>query len=167
MDADAIKNLKPPLLGMVDVLAFAALLTCFPSCLQYAAQFCNCNSLSTRWPRVWAAGNSDEQASTEMPCREACAAPITAATLLRRSTLVDMAVAPVRSTVLLSPQRKTAPCARPARWKDDVFRQVSWLAGLNPSSPSQALACKAQWQTEEGLAADSCGGSSGFDSPSE
>jgi len=24
---------------------------------------------------------------------------------------------------------------------------------------------KAQWQTEEGLAADSCGGSSGFDSP--
>jgi hypothetical protein len=24
---------------------------------------------------------------------------------------------------------------------------------------------KAQWQPEEGLAADSCGGSSGFDSP--
>src|SRR5262249_43644020 len=65
----------------------------------------------------------------------------------------------------LSPQRKTAPCARPARRKDDVFRQVSWLAGRNPSSPSQALLCKAQWQTEEGLAADSCGGSSGFASP--
>jgi len=39
----------------------------------------------------------------------------------------------------LSPQRKTAPSARPARRKDDVFRQVSWLAGLNPSPPSQAL----------------------------
>jgi hypothetical protein len=75
-----------------------------------------------------------------------------------------MAVAPIRSTVSpLSPQRKTAPRARPARRKDDVFRQVSWLAGLNPSPPSQALT--AQWQTEEGLSADSCGGSSGFDSP--
>ncbi len=65
----------------------------------------------------------------------------------------------------LSPQRKTAPCARPARRKDDLFRQVSWLAGHDPSPPSQALSHKAQWQTEEGLAADSCGGSSGFDSP--
>src|SRR5262249_53688872 len=67
----------------------------------------------------------------------------------------------------LSPQRKTAPCARPARRKDDVFRQVSWLAGRDPSPPSQALSHKAQWQPEEGLAADSCGGSSGFDSPWE
>src|SRR6516165_2046453 len=57
----------------------------------------------------------------------------------------------------LSPQRKTGPSARPARRKDDVFRQVSWLAGLNPSPPSQALQRKAQWQIEEGLAADSCG----------
>src|SRR6476619_3395616 len=77
-----------------------------------------------------------------------------------------MAVAPVRWTVSpLSPQRKTAPRARPARRKDDVSRQVSWLAGPQPSPPSQALMHKAQWQTEEGLAADSCGGSSGFDSP--
>jgi hypothetical protein len=44
-------------------------------------------------------------------------------------------------------------------------RQVSWLAGHDPSPPSQALMHKAQWQPEEGLAADSCGGSSGFDSP--
>jgi len=78
-----------------------------------------------------------------------------------------MAAAPIRSTVHLSSQRKTAPCARPARRKDDVFRQVSWLAGRNPSSPSQALMYKAQWQLEEGLAADSCGGSSGFVSPPE
>jgi hypothetical protein len=42
-----------------------------------------------------------------------------------------------------------------------VFRQVSWLAGLNPSSPSQALQRKAQWQIEEGLAADSCGNERG------
>src|SRR6476659_4830371 len=77
-----------------------------------------------------------------------------------------MAVAPIRSTVSpLSPQRKTAPRARPARRKDDVFRQVSWLAGHDPSPPSQALMHKAQWQPEEGLAADSCGGSSGVDSP--
>ena len=34
---------------------------------------------------------------------------------------IGMAVAPVRSTVFpLPPQRKTAPCARPARRKDDV-----------------------------------------------
>jgi hypothetical protein len=46
-------------------------------------------------------------------------------------------------------------------------RQVSWLAGHNPSPPSQALTRKAQWQPEEGLAADSCGGSSGFDSSRE
>jgi hypothetical protein len=45
------------------------------------------------------------------------------------------------------------------------FRQVSWLAGLHPSPPSRALLRKSQWQPEEGLAADSCGGSSGFDPP--
>jgi len=39
----------------------------------------------------------------------------------------------------MSPQRKTAPCARTARRKDDVFRPVSWLAGHNPSPPSRAL----------------------------
>jgi hypothetical protein len=65
----------------------------------------------------------------------------------------------------LSPQRKTAPRARPARRKMTSSRQVSWLAGHGPSPPSQALMHKAQWQPEEGLAADSCGGSSGFDSP--
>jgi hypothetical protein len=45
------------------------------------------------------------------------------------------------------------------------FRQVSWLAGLHPSPPSRALLRKSQWQPEEGLTADSCGGSSGFDPP--
>jgi len=42
------------------------------------------------------------------------------------------------------------------------FRQVSWLAGRHPSRPSQALHRKAQWHVREGLAADSCGGSSGI-----
>src|SRR5712672_62314 len=42
----------------------------------------------------------------------------------------------------LSPQRKTAPCARTARRKDDVSGPVSWLAGHNPSSPSRALSKK-------------------------
>src|SRR2546422_3963098 len=79
---------------------------------------------------------------------------------------IAMAVAPgPLDSSPLSSQRKTAPCARPARRKDDVFRQVSWLAGHNPSPPFQALAHKGQWHTEEGLAADSCGGSSGFASP--
>ena len=63
----------------------------------------------------------------------------------------------------MSPQRKTAPCARTARRKDDVFRPVSWLAGHNPSSPSRALT--AQWHTEEGLTAYSCGRSFGFGLP--
>jgi hypothetical protein len=45
------------------------------------------------------------------------------------------------------------------------FRQVSWLAGRYPSPPSRALLRKSQWQPGEGLAADSCGGSSGFDLP--
>ena len=57
----------------------------------------------------------------------------------------------------LSPQRKTAPRARPARRKMTSSRQVSWLAGHDPSPPSQALMHKAQWQPEEGLAADSWG----------
>src|SRR5215472_14819805 len=47
------------------------------------------------------------------------------------------------------------PMRAPRTPEDDVFRQVSWLAGRNPSPPSQALA--AQWQLEEGLAAHSCG----------
>src|SRR5262249_54082553 len=55
------------------------------------------------------------------------------------------------------------PMRAPRTPEDDVFRQVSWLAGHHPSPPSQALT--AQWQLEEGLAADSCGGSSGFDWP--
>src|SRR5262249_52322037 len=46
------------------------------------------------------------------------------------------------------------PMRAPRTPEDDVFRQVSWLAGHHPSPPSQALA--AQWQLEEGLAADSC-----------
>src|SRR5262249_62253164 len=57
------------------------------------------------------------------------------------------------------------PMRAPRTPEDDVFRQVSWLAGHRPSPPSQALV--AQWQLEEGLAADSCGGSSGFASPSK
>jgi hypothetical protein len=47
------------------------------------------------------------------------------------------------------------------------LRQVSWLAGLYPSPPSRAVLCTAQWQPEEGFAADSCGGSSGFGPPSQ
>ena len=45
------------------------------------------------------------------------------------------------------------------------FRQVSWLAGRHPSPPSQALHGKAQWHVREGLAADSCGRSSGLALP--
>jgi hypothetical protein len=71
----------------------------------------------------------------------------------------------IRVTTRLSSQRKTAPCARPARRKDDVFRQVSWLAGLRSPPPSQTLRRKGQWHFGEGLAADSCGGSFGLDSP--
>jgi len=43
-----------------------------------------------------------------------------------------------------------------------AFRQVSWLAGHNPSPPSRASLHKAQWQLQEELAAHSCGGSSGL-----
>src|ERR1700730_6261066 len=46
---------------------------------------------------------------------------------------------PPRDIFIKSSQRKTAPCARTARWKDDLFRPVSWLAGHNASSPSRAL----------------------------
>jgi hypothetical protein len=48
-----------------------------------------------------------------------------------------------------------------------LFRQVSWLADHRPSSPSQALIHKAQWQLEKGLTADSCGSSFGFGLSSE
>ena len=57
-----------------------------------------------------------------------------------------------------SPLRKDRSCARPARRKDDTGRQVSWLTGHCPVSafPSlRSVACG------EGLAAYSCGGSSG------
>jgi hypothetical protein len=47
-----------------------------------------------------------------------------------------------------------------------LFRQVSWLAGHNPSPPSRAF-CKAQWPFGEGLAAYSCGRSFGVGLPSE
>src|SRR5262245_49649932 len=79
-----------------------------------------------------------------------------------------MAVAPFRSTVPLCHHSGRPPHARaPHAGRMTSSRQVSWLAGPDPSSPSQALSHKAQWQPEEGLAADSCGGSSGFDSPWE
>jgi hypothetical protein len=57
--------------------------------------------------------------------------------------------------------------ARAPRTPEGVtsFRQVSWLAGRRRSLPSQALHRKAQWHFREGLTADSCGGSSGIDSP--
>jgi hypothetical protein len=48
-----------------------------------------------------------------------------------------------------------------------LFRQVSWLTVPRPSPPSRILHRKAQWPFEEWLAADSCGGSSGFDSNTE
>jgi hypothetical protein len=44
-----------------------------------------------------------------------------------------------------------------------LLRQVSWLAGLYPSPPSQILQRKTQWHVGDGLTADSCGGSSGFE----
>jgi len=47
------------------------------------------------------------------------------------------------------------------------LRQVSWLAGRRLSPPSQALLRKAQWRPGEGLAADSCGSSSGLGPPSK
>src|ERR1700733_15185359 len=50
-----------------------------------------------------------------------------------------------RQLQVLSSQRKTAPCARTARRKDDVLRSVSWLAGHNPPPPSRAFLLKAQW----------------------
>src|ERR1700691_3682099 len=57
-----------------------------------------------------------------------------------------MAALPTRdNTYVLSSQRKTAPCARTARRKDDVFGSVSWLAGHNPSPPSRAFLLEAQW----------------------
>jgi hypothetical protein len=43
----------------------------------------------------------------------------------------------------MSPLRKTAPNARPARRKGDPCRQVSWLAGLSPAPPSRTQS--AQW----------------------
>jgi hypothetical protein len=52
-------------------------------------------------------------------------------------------------------------CA-PHAGKMTPSRQVSWLAGRRPSSPSRALPHKAQWHIEEGLAAHSCGGSAGI-----
>ena len=66
----------------------------------------------------------------------------------------------------MSSQRKTAPCARSARRKDDVFGPVSWLAGHSPSSPSRALSSMTQWHNEEGLTAYSCGRSFGIGLPS-
>src|SRR5690606_24696325 len=54
---------------------------------------------------------------------------------------------------------RAAPCARPVRWKGDGLRQVSWLAGRRRCSPSRD---RSQWLVEQRLAADSCGGSSGF-----
>ena len=63
---------------------------------------------------------------------------------------------------VLSSQRKSAPCARTARRKDDVFRSVSWLAGHNPSPPSRTSLLEAQWHFREGLTAYSCGRSFGF-----
>jgi hypothetical protein len=85
----------------------------------------------------------------------------------RKNSAKDIAwrFPPIRVTAPMSSQRKTAPCAHPARRKDDSFRQVSWLAGLRSSPPSQTLRCKGQWHFGEGLAADSCGGSFGIDLP--
>ena len=47
------------------------------------------------------------------------------------------------------------------------FRQVSWLAGHHSSPPSQTLALQSPVAFGEGLAADSCGDSSGLGSSSE
>jgi hypothetical protein len=60
----------------------------------------------------------------------------------------------------MSPLRKTAPSARPVRRKGDSCRQVSWLAGRHPRSAFPGSV--AQWRCGEGLAANSCGGSSGL-----
>ena len=66
-----------------------------------------------------------------------------------------MAVAPFRSTVPLCHHSGRPPHARaPHAGRMTSFRQVSWLAGRDPSPPSRALLCKAQWQPGEGLAAE-------------
>src|SRR5580704_17425369 len=62
----------------------------------------------------------------------------------------------------MSPQRTTAPCARTARWKDDVFGPVYWLRGSRPFLTFPGFVEKAQWHTEEGLTAHSCWRSFGF-----
>ena len=57
-----------------------------------------------------------------------------AASIAKIGKSADMAVAPVRWTVSLCHHSGRPPRARPARRKDDVFRQVSWLRGSSSFS---------------------------------
>jgi hypothetical protein len=61
-----------------------------------------------------------------------------------------------------SPQRKTAPNARPVRRKV-TFVQAGLLT--RGSMPSLRLPGNSQWHVGAGLTAYSCGGSSGFGPP--
>src|SRR5262249_55130627 len=73
---------------------------------------------------------------------------------------------PVRVTITCH-RCGSPPQARiPHAGRMTAFRQVSWLAGLRPSPPSQILLRQDPVALGEGLAADSCGSSSGFDLPS-
>jgi hypothetical protein len=72
---------------------------------------------------------------------------------------------PPSDSLLLSSQRITAPCARPARRKMTSIQAGLLARGFSPFPAFPDLVPKAQWQRGEELAADSCGGSSGFASP--